>query len=247
MSEPTPAADNAVKRQGRGVLCAKCEHLNPLGIEQCETCQAPLYVSCPKCGHRNPAVLDHCLECKRRQIPMAPPENRESGPRGQGILCAKCEHLNPLGLEKCETCHAALFAPCPRCGHLNPCVLDHCEKCHPRQLQQPLPASREDGPKGPGVLCVKCEHLNPHGVDLCESCGAHLFVFCAKCDERNARVYSRCQRCQRKLHRTVQERWKDGAEPKPVNLLYFAFALLGLLLLFGLAVWLSGVRLPRLW
>lgn len=247
MSEPMPVPEETLKRHGRGVLCAKCEHLNPLGLEQCETCQAPLFAPCPQCGHRNPCVLDHCEECKRRQAPAPLPETLESGPKGQGVLCAKCEHLNPLGLERCETCQAALYAPCPQCGHRNPCLRDRCEKCNPRQLLEPLPADSEAGPAGPGVLCVKCEHLNPPGVDKCINCEAHLFVFCTHCNHRNARVHSRCERCNRKLHRTVQERWKDGAEPKPVNLLYFAAALVGLILLGALAVWVSGVRLPRLW
>lgn len=239
-----------MKRQGRGVLCAKCEHLNPLGLEACETCHSPLFATCPQCGHSNPRVLDHCVECKRRSAAIPLPDKievLESRPKGQGVLCAECEHLNPLGLVKCETCKAELYEKCPRCGHRNPAVLDHCEKCHPRQLLERLPEHTGDEPVGPGVLCVKCEHLNPPGAEKCSSCGAHLFVFCAHCNHRNARVHSRCEKCSRKLHRTVKERWKDGGDPRPVNLLYFAAALAGLVLLFVLVVWISGVRLPRLW
>lgn len=228
---------------GRGVLCVKCDHLNPLGIEACEECQASLFAPCPKCGHRNPRVLGHCEQCER--APAAAP-NDDNRPRGQGVLCVKCEHLNPLGLEACETCRAPLFAPCPRCGHQNPRVFDRCEKCE-RSGRVPTQAEAPAGPKGQGVLCVKCEHLNPLGLDKCETCDAHLFVFCSRCGHQNARVHSRCEKCQRKLHRTVRQRWKEGDEPRPVNLLYFGFTLVALLALAAAIVWFSGIHLPRLW
>jgi hypothetical protein len=47
----------------RGVLCAKCDHLNPPGCNVCEECDAHLYVTCHSCGHRNrrvDAVCGHC-------------------------------------------------------------------------------------------------------------------------------------------------------------------------------------------
>lgn len=246
MSEPKPAADTPVKRDGRGVLCPKCEHLNPLALDTCETCHTPLFAPCPQCGHRNPCVLDHCEKCERpdRRAPL--PDNLASRPMGQGVLCAKCEHLNPLGPDRCETCQTALFAPCPRCGHRNPRVLDHCEKCE--RIPASDPFERAAGrPTGLGVLCVKCEHLNPADQEKCAACDAHLHVFCARCGHRNARVHSRCEKCNRKLHRTVRERWKGGDEPRPVNLIYFGLTLAGLALLFVLFVWISGIRLPRLW
>ena len=51
---------------GRGILCAKCEHLNPVGLEKCETCQAHLFVFCTYCGTRNGRVLTRCTKCRRR-------------------------------------------------------------------------------------------------------------------------------------------------------------------------------------
>jgi hypothetical protein len=245
MSEPAPISESTPRRTGRGVLCGRCEHLNPLGLDACEDCHAPLFAACPQCGHRNPRVLDHCEQCER--VPaVAAPASRSERPSGRGVLCVKCDHLNPLGLEACETCRAPLFAPCPRCGHSNPRVLDRCEKCEP-SARLATRAEAPVGPKGQGVLCVKCEHLNPLGLDKCETCDAHLFVFCARCGHQNARVHSRCEKCQRKLHRTVRQRWKEGDEPRPVNLLYFAFTLVALLALAAAIIWFSGIHLPRLW
>ena len=51
---------------GRGVLCAKCEHLNPEGLEKCETCQAHLFIFCSYCGSKNGRVLARCRKCRRR-------------------------------------------------------------------------------------------------------------------------------------------------------------------------------------
>lgn len=245
MSELTPAPDNLPLRRGRGVLCAKCDHLNPLGLDVCETCQAPLFVPCPKCGHRNPSVLEHCEKCMRSESVSLLAEVPDR-PTGRGVLCGKCQHLNPLHLAACETCQAPLFAPCPRCGHRNPCVLDRCEKCERSGGVPSLPDVSAQ-PAGQGVLCVKCEHLNPLGLEKCVTCEAHLFVFCARCGHLNARVHSRCEKCYRKLHRTVRERWKGGDEPRPMNLFYFFLILFGLVALAAMIIWLADIRLPRLW
>ena len=51
---------------GKGVLCAKCEHLNPRGNSDCRKCGAHLYVSCVDCGHRNERLRSRCLSCGRR-------------------------------------------------------------------------------------------------------------------------------------------------------------------------------------
>jgi hypothetical protein len=54
-------------RQGeRGVLCIKCEHLNPQGIESCEFCGSPLFVNCKDCGAKNARVNPRCTSCGRR-------------------------------------------------------------------------------------------------------------------------------------------------------------------------------------
>jgi hypothetical protein len=50
----------------RGVLCAKCEHLNAPELHACERCGAHLYIKCNSCGHRNPRVRSRCGECGQR-------------------------------------------------------------------------------------------------------------------------------------------------------------------------------------
>ena len=50
----------------RGVLCAKCEHINPRKLSSCERCSAHLYVTCVDCGHRNERGFTRCKECGRR-------------------------------------------------------------------------------------------------------------------------------------------------------------------------------------
>jgi ribosomal protein L40E len=66
MNEPIPSTRATDRRQqGRGVLCAKCEHLNPLDVERCEYCQGHLFVVCKDCEHKNPRVLAKCGKCGR--------------------------------------------------------------------------------------------------------------------------------------------------------------------------------------
>jgi hypothetical protein len=50
----------------RGVLCVKCEHLNPITLDECETCRAHLWVNCHECGVKNRRVNVRCDECHRR-------------------------------------------------------------------------------------------------------------------------------------------------------------------------------------
>lgn len=50
----------------RGVLCIKCEHLNPPDIEACEDCGAHLFVNCQECQTKNPRVSARCSHCGRR-------------------------------------------------------------------------------------------------------------------------------------------------------------------------------------
>lgn len=49
----------------KGVLCAKCEHLNPPGTSECTFCGAHLYVTCHACGARNSRVNARCSECHK--------------------------------------------------------------------------------------------------------------------------------------------------------------------------------------
>lgn len=50
----------------RGVLCGKCEHLNPRGANECRRCGSRLFVSCNDCGARNERVRTRCRSCGRR-------------------------------------------------------------------------------------------------------------------------------------------------------------------------------------
>lgn len=50
----------------RGVLCIKCNHVNPQGIELCETCGTHLFVNCRECGTKNARVNPRCVNCSRR-------------------------------------------------------------------------------------------------------------------------------------------------------------------------------------
>jgi hypothetical protein len=50
----------------RGVLCAKCEHLNETGVSTCKKCGGHLFVTCVDCGTRNERVLTRCSQCGRR-------------------------------------------------------------------------------------------------------------------------------------------------------------------------------------
>jgi hypothetical protein len=53
-------------RGERGVLCAKCEHLNPAGLNTCEFCRAHLHVVCSFCGHQTARVQSRCSKCNHR-------------------------------------------------------------------------------------------------------------------------------------------------------------------------------------
>ncbi len=50
-------------REERGVLCAKCDHLNPPGSKVCGECGAHLFVACHYCGHKNRRVDAVCSQC----------------------------------------------------------------------------------------------------------------------------------------------------------------------------------------
>jgi hypothetical protein len=64
MSGPEKLIDEP--QESRGVVCAKCEHLNPRGRNTCGHCGAHLYVLCHSCGNRNPRSVSACTECGRR-------------------------------------------------------------------------------------------------------------------------------------------------------------------------------------
>ena len=67
MSSNTSEQNGAdVQRKDRGVLCAKCEHLNICGRNECTRCGAHLYIACTDCGQRNERVRSRCTNCHRR-------------------------------------------------------------------------------------------------------------------------------------------------------------------------------------
>lgn len=231
--------------RGRGQLCVKCEHLNPLGLRDCESCEAALFDECPQCGSEKPAVRVGCNACEEKERARAVAKI-ESGPAGRAILCPKCDHLNPVGLTECESCDTALFTECADCGKTRPAVVTECATCAgtaPKHRDL-LDTTRE---KGRGLLCKECEHLNPRGLEQCESCNADLFIECHRCHHTNLRVRARCEKCRRRLQRSMGERLSSGPDRSPINLVSAA---VGLLVLFGLAaagLWWAGFSLPRLW
>lgn len=106
----------------------------------------------------------------------------------------------------------------------------------------PLPGPESVSEARRGVLCVKCERLNEVGVEKCSNCSSHLYVFCHRCGEKNPRVHSRCEKCKRRLHRSVKDRVK-GTDSSPINLVYVGLALVGILLAIVVLVMVSGLRL----
>ena len=56
---------NAVQGE-KGVLCPKCNHLNPGGLKQCEYCNSQLFVKCKKCGAKMQRVISKCPACRHR-------------------------------------------------------------------------------------------------------------------------------------------------------------------------------------
>jgi hypothetical protein len=59
-------APRAPAQSAKGILCAKCEHLNPSGSNICSLCGGHLYVTCHRCGCRNPRVDSRCQQCGHR-------------------------------------------------------------------------------------------------------------------------------------------------------------------------------------
>ncbi len=49
-----------------GVLCAKCDHLNPPGSTECDHCHARLFRVCSKCGQSYQDALSRCPHCGTR-------------------------------------------------------------------------------------------------------------------------------------------------------------------------------------
>ncbi len=66
MTENDPAGAPPKPANERGILCAKCEHLNPGDTNVCSYCGAHLFVTCHHCGHRNQRAYSRCAHCRRR-------------------------------------------------------------------------------------------------------------------------------------------------------------------------------------
>lgn len=68
----------AKRKDPPGVLCAKCDHLNPPGSTECDSCHAELFRVCKVCHKTYQAAYSKCVFCGakgRRQEP------RHSGKR----------------------------------------------------------------------------------------------------------------------------------------------------------------------
>lgn len=55
-----------LKPDERGILCARCEHLNEQGQTHCAECGARLFVTCSSCGELNQRVFTRCRKCHKR-------------------------------------------------------------------------------------------------------------------------------------------------------------------------------------
>ena len=58
-----PAQVSVRSDGGKGVLCAKCDHLNPPGSTMCEYCHAALFGTCRHCGKTVQRTSDRCEFC----------------------------------------------------------------------------------------------------------------------------------------------------------------------------------------
>lgn len=64
-TENNPPDEVKESKSKRGLLCPKCEHLNPLGLDKCEYCQSHLFIVCKKCGTTNQRALSRCTSCRQ--------------------------------------------------------------------------------------------------------------------------------------------------------------------------------------
>lgn len=54
------------RKSAKGILCAKCEHVNQAGATTCSVCRAHLHIKCNDCGTVNERVLGTCRNCGRK-------------------------------------------------------------------------------------------------------------------------------------------------------------------------------------
>lgn len=60
---PSPVAEAGAVR---AVVCAKCSHPNPPGVQRCERCRGHLFIVCRDCGATNARTEPRCHQCNRR-------------------------------------------------------------------------------------------------------------------------------------------------------------------------------------
>lgn len=64
-SQPEQTAIDPDKN-GPGVLCGRCNHLNCAGQDKCELCGWALFIQCPHCGAPAAGVYVRCQRCRHR-------------------------------------------------------------------------------------------------------------------------------------------------------------------------------------
>ena len=55
-----------LKKEGKGILCPKCNHLNRPHSTKCSRCDSHLHVKCKDCGAHNERIHTRCQTCGRR-------------------------------------------------------------------------------------------------------------------------------------------------------------------------------------
>ena len=246
--------------------CKYCSRPLFVGCSTCSATNERVLSQCRKCGHSlQRGLLSGLLSSKPEEVSASSRwDGAPSGPMGKGTLCCKCEHLNPIDRERCERCSEELFLDCPKCQKRNARVLMHCASCrgrlhrkiqdktshHETSRPQEKSSGSSDPSHGPSlistepVVCAKCTHPNPSGLQRCEQCRGHLFVVCRDCDTTNARSEPRCLKCNRRLHRSINERLDPlGAKNVSMKWVYVMAAVLLLSLAGFILVQFSGFRI----
>ncbi len=98
-----------------------------------------------------------------------------------------------------------------------------------------------------GILCPKCNHVNKPGSTKCSHCESHLHIKCNDCGARNERVYSRCQACGRRLHKSALEKmhasvFNHGAKVTPFQV---ALLIVAVSVIFLVVIAINKVNLPN--
>jgi hypothetical protein len=210
-NQPVPPSGAPARRKGRGILCAKCEHLNPSDLTECEYCEDPLHMNCPQCNAVNARVLTQCVECRSPLHRTLANRFRRGGDDsktskgdkarepavvtapGKGILCSRCEHLNPDGIESCEHCDEPLFANCPACSARNNRAVTNCKQC-----RSPLVRSLKDRLLGVSPSQIQGKAPAASSTDAVGEAGKG--ILCAKCDHLNPLNVNRCEVCHGHLY-----------------------------------------------